>query len=822
MISLRSIPALAALNLLLLILVVAVPRTPEGTRRNQVRAAVTDGPALLHLQWVRHQPAARPAWPDQPKLHFDLAPQPVVQGGTVFVGSTRTDSLTALDLETGAERWQFRTNGPVRFAPALWDGNVFTVSDDGYLYCLDAATGQLRWKFRGGPSDRLILGNDRLISTWPARGAPAIADGIVYFAAGIWPFMGVFIHALDAHTGSVLWSNSGDGSVFIDQPHYADSFAGVAPQGRLVVSGNKLLVASGRSVPACYDRATGKQLHFRLAENGQSGGGGWDIQAASSIYLNGSGLFDRDTGARLGSVGTPALLTPTAVYSCSGGNSQSAPNAHGSSRAGAAPAAASIPATIPVPVAHVESLAADGDRLYVGGINQVAALALPLRAGQAAFAWQTPLEGNPVHIVPAEGHVLVSTRQGRLYCFGPAPAQAVVHPLATVTEPSAAQWATKARNLLESSSISDGYCVAWGAGTGPLVTELVEHSSLRCIVIEGNADRADALRADLHRRGVWADRVSVLHADPAQVVLPPYLASLMVMDDESVGRTLDPDFLRNLFATLRPYGGVACIPLTADHGQKLARLVRSEGLANAQVYDLDSWTLITRDGPLPGSADWTHEHADAANTRVSQDDLVKAPLGVLWFGGPSHIGTLPRHGHGPQPQVVDGRLIIEGPDMLRAVDIYTGRLLWEVRLPELGKEFDNTFHQPGANASGTNYISRPDGIYVVYGSGCLRLDPATGRKRTAFRLPALPGLRNPVCSGYINVLDNYLVCGVVPSGPRERGATATSKQLVVLNRHDGRLLWSAAAEQGFRHNAICLGGGRLFAIDRPLSSTLGS
>ena len=50
--------------------------------------------------------------------------------------------------------------------------------------------------------------------------------------------------------------------------------------------------------------------------------------------------------------------------------------------------------------------------------------------------------------------------------------------------------------------------------------------------------------------------------------------------------------------------------------------------------------------PLPGSADWTHEHADASNTRVSRDQLVKAPLGLLWFGGSSNEAILPRHGHG--------------------------------------------------------------------------------------------------------------------------------------------------------------------------------
>ena len=88
----------------------------------------------------------------------------------------------------------------------------------------------------------------------------------------------------------------------------------------------------------------------------------------------------------------------------------------------------------------------------------------------------------------------------------------------------------------------------------------------------------------------------------------------------------------------------------------------------AKLRTAAGWTLVARDGALPGAANWTHEHADAANTRVSKDKLVKAPLGVLWFGGPSHDGILPRHGHGPQPQVIDGRTIIEGVDFLRALD----------------------------------------------------------------------------------------------------------------------------------------------------------
>src|SRR5262249_23302177 len=141
----------------------------------------------------------------------------------------------------------------------------------------------------------------------PVGGAPAVADGVVYFAAGIWPFMGVFLHAVDAETGDVIWTSDGDGSTFMKQPHQAEAFAGVAPQGRLVVSGDRLLVP-GRSVAACYDRRTGKLLHYQLADSSKKGGGS-NATAAEGVFLNGSGLFHLVNGDYLGPAGDKAVLS---------------------------------------------------------------------------------------------------------------------------------------------------------------------------------------------------------------------------------------------------------------------------------------------------------------------------------------------------------------------------------------------------------------------------------------------------------------------------------------------------------------------------------
>jgi len=254
---------------------------------------VEELPAELYLQWTLELPPPRPAWPkNQRKLQFDASYEPVVMGKSLFVPSMVNDSVTAYDTASGMERWRFFADGPVRFAPVGWKGKVYFACDDGYLYCLDAAKGTVIWKFRSGPSDRKILGNERLISAWPARGAPVIFDDTIYFAASIWPFMGTFIHALDAETGKVVWTNSGSGSIYINQQHSSPAFAGVAPQGYMAATASELLVAGGRSVPACYDRKTGEFRYFHASSRvfGKDAGG-YGVWVGREWFFNGGAMY---------------------------------------------------------------------------------------------------------------------------------------------------------------------------------------------------------------------------------------------------------------------------------------------------------------------------------------------------------------------------------------------------------------------------------------------------------------------------------------------------------------------------------------------------
>ena len=121
--------------------------------------------------------------------------------GMVFFGSSLDHKICALDAATGKEKWHFFTDGPVRYAPTISDGRIYAGSDDGYVYCLNAGNGKLIWRYRAGPGQEKLLGNGSMISFWPIRTNVLVDTGIVYFGAGVFPYEGIYICALDAQDG---------------------------------------------------------------------------------------------------------------------------------------------------------------------------------------------------------------------------------------------------------------------------------------------------------------------------------------------------------------------------------------------------------------------------------------------------------------------------------------------------------------------------------------------------------------------------------------------------------------------------------------------
>ena len=772
----------------------------------------------LHLQWTRHSPKLAPAWREDPRMYFDASYEPIVGGGLMFVASSRNDSLTAIDTATGTEKWRFYADGPIRFAPVFHGGRLFFGADDGQFYCLDAAAGKTIWTFDTAPSNRKVIGNGRLTSVWPMRGGPVLAEGKIQFTVGVWPFEGVMLYTLDLEDGKALKV----------QPQPASTtLKDIAPQGYAVVSGNTLFLPCGRAKVAGLDRSTAKPITLNYDSRGKTD---YHAAAIGPWMFHGDAIYNLES-KRLAAVRAHRpVLTSDTVYCGQGGNVLAYDLANPKltekkDRRGKVVKLISLNTKWTLPYQEITGKAEGdpkkwlprnplsihikaGGRLYGHQAGSVFAVDLPRGEKPAGKSWSAAIEGTPTTMLAADGKLFVVTLEGGFYCFGsdkvaPKHHQAEAAKLASTD----AEAASRAAAMLKASQANTGYAVVLGVDQGQLVEELLLQSKLPVIAIDADAKKIDALRRKLDGAGVYGTRVSAHVGDPLTFGLPPYLASLIASEDAQAREIVEPaEMIRLLFQILRPYGGTACVNTTADEHESLVRLLTDLAIPNAEIRRQEGFSTLSRVGALAGSADWTHEYGDASNTLMSRDKLVKAPLGVLWFGGPASNGDLfyNRHFWGPSLAVIGGRMFLQGPGKLTAVDIYTGQLLWQIPL------VDSDEKKPGRRGndfekviSGFNFVAVEDGIYLVNENICRRYDPATGETLSEFTLAADEGEW-----GRFRIYENLLITELF----REvKGKGRLPVELRALDRHSGALVWKKQAKFSFPF--VALDGGKVYCFD---------
>lgn len=204
------------------------------------------------------------------RIRFDEVFHTAIVGERVFFGSSVNGRVYCKNLLSGKEEWTFFTDAPIRLAPQVVGDRLYIGSDDGWAYCLDSKSGAVVWKLRAGPNDERILARGRMISRWPIRTGLLVDDGIAYFGAGVFPHETVFLYAVDAASGKVIWKND---SISQDDAGRND----LSPQGYLLATKELLFVPSGRAMSVAFDRKTGQQVNkptpgWRGDAGGQIGG----------------------------------------------------------------------------------------------------------------------------------------------------------------------------------------------------------------------------------------------------------------------------------------------------------------------------------------------------------------------------------------------------------------------------------------------------------------------------------------------------------------------------------------------------------------------
>jgi eukaryotic-like serine/threonine-protein kinase len=165
---------------------------------------------------------------------FDIfLSSPVVARGVVYFGSG-DGNVYALDAASGELKWKFRTGDVVHASPAYADGTLYFGSWDSYFYAVDAESGREKWRFQGG-EDPLIHNQVGFQSS------PAVVGGVVYTGC-----RDSNLYAIDASTGKELWRFNNAGSWVISSP---------------AVSGGKVIFGtSDSSLYHVLDAKTGKPI----------------------------------------------------------------------------------------------------------------------------------------------------------------------------------------------------------------------------------------------------------------------------------------------------------------------------------------------------------------------------------------------------------------------------------------------------------------------------------------------------------------------------------------------------------------------------------
>jgi outer membrane protein assembly factor BamB len=127
------------------------------------------------------------------KTNGPVRSTPAVYNETVYFGSS-DGNLYAVDLKNGNEKWKFPAGGAVTSSPAISGDKVFFSSRNGYFFSLDVNSGMENWRFNLGSDLPYTWGFDYYISS------PVIENKIIYIGSGNGKF-----YSIDADNGNVNW-----------------------------------------------------------------------------------------------------------------------------------------------------------------------------------------------------------------------------------------------------------------------------------------------------------------------------------------------------------------------------------------------------------------------------------------------------------------------------------------------------------------------------------------------------------------------------------------------------------------------------------------
>jgi len=794
----------------------------------------------LNLQWQNvSMYAPDPAWPAPakkdywqrypnlaPRVIYDRAYHVTVKGKSLYYASSGDNKVYCLDAYSGKEKWSFSTEGPNRTVPTIYKNNIYVGSDDGYVYCLKSNDGKLVWKYKAGEISRILPGNGRMISLCPVRTGIVARSGKIYFAAGLFPGVEVFLVALDAETGKEIWKKKQDG---------------LAPQGYPVASDSLLYIPNSRATPYVFSLENGEKTeqltgmggnYLSITEQQIIHGVNHRKEIASDDFLlaalNGHRMvFDK--GCYF--IATEKYLTSIhkSVNDKVFAERKELKNKLSLAIEELKDLRENKKATmtglkfdqllteIELLTQQVEQLKGkeidwrqeieqsyamivSSNAVIVGQDNKVSAISRV----DGKSIWSSPVNGRAYGLAIAGGKLYVSTDSGDIYCFDSKKENSSkIHKKDKIENPYSGSkneelYTKTAQQILSKTKISKGFCLVLDCNDGHLAYQLAKNSQLTIIGIEKDPIKVREAREKLLKGGIYGTQVTIFQGELNDIKFAPYFANLVVSDDMIIsGKTKAES--GQIFNLLTPITGVVYL------GQPDKFLKIGPGDLESW-YSPDnnlSWNIESQDGlwvtatrsKLENSGVWTHLYGNAANTSNSGDHLISDEMIPQWYGEPGPREMTDRHHRATAPLAINGVLVVPKENGILGVDAYNGTLLWNHNIPG--------FKKTEIFKGGGTLIASDDIVYTINQDKCYAYELRGGKHVNTFELPQKSEKINHW--GYIATKDDKLFGSVrKPEAYYHKynfenghlvnwgsfSELVTSELLFAMDRNNGNVIWS--------------------------------
>ena len=715
----------------------------------------------------------------------------------------------------------------------------------------ECRTGDIIWTYTASNMSEKVIGNGRMISICPVRTGIIVKENTVYFAAGLFPTIDVYVIALNAETGTEIWREKQDQ---------------LTPQGYPVASDLNFYVPTSRTQPFGFKLTNGK-----LAEKYTGPLGTYiSLQKNKLLYgMNDKGRITSDDFLAEALLGHQIIEKNNIYYVASEyrltainksayddiisqikqfqKKEKEAADVLKDLRKQKNLQKGQVSASLDVQIdkklddilkSHNQlellknkrflwqksinipySMILTKNLLIVGEDNKVNAF----RISDGQLVWNSPVNGRAYGLAVADGKLYVSTDSGQISCFTSKKANQcrLIKPTTVVNpykkDKYTSHYSSAAEHILSDSHIQRGFCLVLDCGEGRLAYELANRSKLQIIGIEKDQNKVSTAREYLDKAGLLGNRITLFQGSLKELHFPDYFANLIVSDKLVTSRNINEPF-DELYRLLRPSGGMIYL------GQPKGKLTKKDLEKYVRNPELE-WDVSTNNGlwakakreKLSDSGEWTHLYADPGNTAASRDKLVNDNLAIQWFGAPGPREMTDRHHRNVSPLFKNGILVIPGNNRVMAADAYNGTPLWSKIIPN--------FRRLNISRDAGNMVLTDEYLYVATETRCLLIDPLTGTQTKEFVCPQiLPETTR--YWGYTAIKDNQLFgSGRKPDAIYDQhsyqgddevwtdfGDLVTSDYIFSLDRHNGELQWSY--NNGVIINStMTIGNNRMFFIE---------